>query len=139
MAAVGVNGVTPPSGVQGTYGGFGWGAAGAVRWQDLWFRGAVTDGQMFMNTNGRILEPRVGVELRTLQNANAAGFVGIDLGRLDGWADDDESAGQFTVHGWFAMPRAGLEFGGSHVRFHLAYELIVGYGSASDPAPAQSS
>lgn len=137
IAAVGFNGVSAPSGVEAQYGGFAWELAVAGRWRDLWFRGAVTDGQMFMNSNGHILEPRIGVEFRTRHNANAAAFVGIDAGRVDGWSDD-EDGGQDTVKGWFAMPRAGIELGGTHVRFHLAFEILVGYGTASNVGPAGS-
>lgn len=137
MAAVGFNAVGAPSGVKAEYGGLAWELAMAGRWRDLWFRGAVTDGQMFMNTNGHIVEPRIGIEMRTRHNANAAAFAGIDAGRVDGWADD-EDGGQDTVKGWFAMPRAGLELGGAHVRFHLALEVLVGYGTSTNVGAAGS-
>jgi hypothetical protein len=137
MAAVGFNRVNAPSDIGAQYGGFAWELAVAGRWRDLWFRGAVSEGQMFMNTDGHILEPRIGVELRTRSDANAAAFVGIDAGRVDGWADDDYG-GRDTVKGWFAMPRIGIELGGTHVRFHLAFELLVGYGTSTSVGPAES-
>jgi len=123
-AAVGVGGV----GVSGarSVGGPGFDLAAAGRYRGWWIRVALTE--MVMNLDGKLSEPRVGVERRTYDNPNASAFVGIDAGILSGAEAVEDTIGPTTLRGGFVMPRGGVEAGGEHVRFRFELDFPLGYG-----------
>jgi hypothetical protein len=126
------------AGVRGEpgHGGFGFDVAAAGRYGHWWFRGALTDMQMWMNDPGHILLPRVGVERRTYDNPHASAFFGIDVGMVDGTGSAEDTNDPVTIRGAFVMSRAGIEGGGEHVRIRLSFELGLGYGHAVEPEVA---
>jgi hypothetical protein len=136
-----VAGCTCGAGVSGApgHGGLGFDLAAAARYGDWWFRGALTDMQMWINDSGNILVPRVGIERRTYDNPHASVFFGIDAGLVTGTGTPEDSDTNNTLSGFVVMPRVGVEGGGEHIRIRFEIELGVGYGHAVEPevAPPQ--
>jgi hypothetical protein len=127
------------NGVRGG-GGVGYDLAAAGRYGDVWFRGAVTVETMSLELAGHLIEPRIGVELRTHDNPKAAAFWGVDAGIVDGSGLVEDEMSERTIRGGFAMARGGFELGGVHVRVRVALELLAGYGHGFDPGvPATAS
>jgi hypothetical protein len=112
----------------------GYDLAAAARYGDVWFRGALTVSTMTLELPGHMIEPRIGVEIRTHDNPTAAAFYGVDVGLLDGSGLQEDEPDPATISGGFAMARGGVEIGGVHVRLRVALELLAGYGHAVDPA-----
>ncbi len=99
----------------------------AVRFGEIWVRGALTHASMNDEGGGSLLEWHGGVEWKPQRRPDARWFIGLDAG----WANGDgtfEDGGVMSLSAPFAMPRAGYEIGGEHVRVQLALELMFGYG-----------
>lgn len=99
----------------------------AVRFGEIWVRGALTHASMNDGYAGSLLEWHAGVEWKPQRRPDARWFIGLDAG----WANGDggfEDGGVMSLSAPFVMPRAGYEIGGDHVRVQLALELMFGYG-----------
>lgn len=108
-------------------GGLGYDVAAAGRIGDLWLRGALTMLVVGVDEDGRVIEPHLGIEWRTLQRSNGAVFLGLEAGFVDGKAYIEDASFDRTVRGPFVMTRGGIEIGAEHLRVRLAVELIAGY------------
>lgn len=114
------------------YGFVGYDLALGVRYDDWWFRGALTKFYFSQGDDGQIVEPRIGIERRTYDNPHASAFFGIDTGFVTGSGLHEDATGPSTIRGGFVMPRAGIEGGGEHLRIRLSLEIVLGYGHAVD-------
>jgi hypothetical protein len=117
-------------GYVGEHGGPGYDLAASVRIGSVWYRGALTE---LVDSEGRVLEPRAGVEIRNHDNPNVSPFVGLDLGYVDGLRTLEDLSFDSTLRGAFAMARGGVEFGGEHVRFRIELDLIGAYAHTVEP------
>ena len=91
-----------------------------------WVHGEVGGGpaadDQGKGTNAQL---RGGIEARSCTRSNVlCGMLGLDLGAFRGtWSSSDASGETEHVVSLVAVPRVGIDFGGSHVRGRAGIEL----------------
>lgn len=117
-----------PATNQGTAGLVVYDGALAVRFGEIWVRGALTHASLNdEDPLNSMLEWHGGVEWRPDPRRDAHWFLGLDAGYAKGQSIIEDGGMQW-LSSPFVMPRAGYEFGTDHVRFQITFELLEGYG-----------
>jgi hypothetical protein len=106
-----------------------------TRAPDWWLRGEAAAGETTAidEGEGHVYELRVGLEHRERACRPGCFYYGVDLGLVHGELHDGLDDWQLSAA--LAIPRAGIDAGGDHVRFRIGVEVPIGLGRVRDREP----